>query len=458
MRDKRLSESLVEPSPRQEWLLERSRSLPRQDLRRVPFNLFRALKLKPAIDCERLRQAFRHLLVKYDVLRWTFPIVNERVTVRVLEPKAVDIDVVDASTDDASCFAERLARDAAVSLHEIGGPLISLTVYLRPNDTSIVLLRFFHAIVDGLSIGLIVQELVLAYLDPRGVAEPKHRSAPFSEFAAWQRQFTTSSEGERALTYWRNKLCDVPRRLSWPSDRPDTASYTTAFTLDKEMGEQVALDVSVLAQSQGNTPYRVLLGACMATLYALTGVADIPVTSSVINRKRLRFRDTIGWIANGIIFRERFSPDESVREFLQRLSSSVDEALEHQEVPYHFVQEAVERDFPGLETAIDQVAFASDAPIRHDEIGFNWFVSQPPGTKMCFGGYEIESVPVKVEECLRDLTFYARQSKGSLNISLNVRGDMFSPTDGQRILDLYAAVLVAMVGHPTETIQSILAF
>lgn len=147
--------------------------------------------------------------------------------------------------------------------------------------------------------------------------------------------------------------------------------------------------------------------------------------------------------------------EEIVSDFVARLNNSVVEGLKYQGMPYHLILSAVEDDFPGLPTALDQVCFRLNTPARNNEFGYNFYSSQAPETKFSWGGHEIEAVPLGVRDCVRDLEFVARISGDVITVSLITRGDVFGPAAGAQILDVYARVLTAVVNNPQSTISTI---
>jgi non-ribosomal peptide synthetase component F len=240
-----------------------------------------------------------------------------------------------------------------------------------------------------------------------------------------------------------------------PYDRSSVHTYKLASTLINVLDASAAAKLYELVRRSGGTSYRILLGACMVTLFALTGVVDAPVTAAVANRTNWHFRQTVGWIANEIVFRERLDPKERVSEFIARLGDCIDEGLDHQEVPYHLVLDSIAHDFPGQPTALDQVSFRLNAPPRNKEFGYSFFVNQAPGYKVSWAGYQIQTVAIEVDDCVRDLEFVARVSTDAVTLILVCRGDVFSPAAGQRILDLFESILIAMLNDPEQVIAKI---
>lgn len=441
------------PTHRQRWLLDLCRRLAPGDMRRRYWTLANAVRLAPPLEEERLARAWRAALAANPALRWSFARDG---SVHVLPPESFPVASIEAGgwTPEETL---RAAQAAAFDLIEPeGGPLVALAHY-RERSGSVLLLRFHHILVDGISVMVLVRELIGAYLlgaPPRAAA-----TGNFAEFATWQRAFVESPAGARQLDYWKRQLAGLPAPLPLPFDRPDEGRFSDGRYLSRTVDPDAARRARSLAASVGAPLFRVLLAAFNCAIAAITGVPDAPVTSSVAARTQRRFAETIGWIANGTSLRCEIDQDESVADYCRRVSETVTGALENQDYPRCLIDAALDRDFPGVPSALDQIGFGVGAPLTKDDLGINALLVQPAGA---WGDYRFEMLPLQSIECVRDFTLTALDTprpEGDpvLSLSLNYRADVFDAATVERMGELYEAALDLMSRENDRRIGDILA-
>lgn len=438
---------------RQRWLLDHCGRLAAGDMRRRYWTLANAVRLAPPLEEERLARAWRAVLIANPALRWSF---GGDGSVRVLPPEAFPVLSVDAR-DWPPEETLRAAQGSALDLIEPeGGPLVALSHY-RERSGSVLLLRFHHILVDGISVMLLVRELIGAYLlgaPPRAAA-----TGNFPEFAAWQRAFVESPAGARQLDYWKRQLAGLPAPLPLAFDRPDDGRFSDGRYLSRTIDPGAARRARALAASVGAPLFRVLLAAFNCAIAAITGVPDAPVTSAIAARTQRRFAETIGWIANGTSLRCEIDEDESVADYCRRVSETVTGALENQDYPRSLIDAALDRDFPGIPSALDQIGFGVSAPLTQDDLGINALLVQPSGA---WGDYRFEMLPLESIECARDFTLTALdtprpEGEPVLSLSLNYRADVFDAATVERMGELYEAALDLMTRDEDRRIGEIVA-
>lgn len=338
-----MNEFVPEPTSRQVWCMRLCRSLKSDDMRRRFWTLANAATLMPALDGERLAEAWRATLEANPALRCTFTEDGDAIIAQVLPLDHFPVKQIDTegwSADEVIASVNATTADYA----PLDGPLAMLTHY-RSSTSSTLLALFHHGLIDGTAMTLLIRELIGAYLLGR---PPNARATGnFAEFAAWQRDFLAGPAGARQFDYWMGQLADLPPPLPLPYDRPDNHRFTDGRYLSCAVAPSVAEGVRVLARSLGVPPFRPLWAAFNISIAAMTGVDDAPIVCSVANRTNRRFRETIGWLANAVHLRCAIESGERVRAYCARVSRMVDAAIDNQEYPRNLVDDALEAQFPG---------------------------------------------------------------------------------------------------------------
>ena len=181
----------------------------------------------------------------------------------------------------------------------------------RAADDHILVFAIHHAIADGWTLGVFVQELCIAYIQSvRGMSEPLPAvPLTYSAWGAAERAFWQPSELEPRAAFWEKQLAG--HRRIWPAlEGPDTASgahhrIVTHFPAD------LANTARELARRSGATLFSTLLTAFQLALARWTGADDILVGTPVANRTRQATNETMGYFAGIVPLRSRVDPERS---------------------------------------------------------------------------------------------------------------------------------------------------
>ena len=191
----------------------------------------------------------------------------------------------------------------------VGGPLYRVKMLQRGPGDFVMVFVTHHAIADGWTLGLFVENLVAAYLLGKGGGNPALPPVPLS-YIAW-------GAAERA--YWQPAL--VQERAGFWSARLDgsqhlwEASAETHFTgpLQRHVSEvpgDLTTALRALARSTGTTFFNTLLTAFQWTLSKWTGKDDITVGTPVANRTKQNVKETMGSFAGNIPLRGQVDHDK----------------------------------------------------------------------------------------------------------------------------------------------------
>ncbi len=211
--------------------------------------------------------------------------------------------------------SEDLEEISRAIFHEpfdlLQGPLYRVVLLSRAADDHVLVFAIHHAIADGWTLGVFVQDLCIAYIQSvRGLSEPLP-AVPLT-YTAWgaaERAFWQPSELEPRAAFWKKQLAGH-RRL-WPElEGSDTASgahhrIVTHFPAD------LANTARELARRSGATLYSTLLTAFQLALSRWTGADDILVGTPVANRSKQASNETMGYFAGIVPLRAHVDPERS---------------------------------------------------------------------------------------------------------------------------------------------------
>jgi amino acid adenylation domain-containing protein len=308
----------------------------------VPF----AWRLRGAVDAAAVAAAIGDVVARHESLRTVFDTRDGVPCQRVLEDVRPDV-VMDTITEPAL----PAAMDGAIAtVFDLSADVpLRAWLFAVGAEEQVLLVVIHHIAADGWSALPLMRDLSTAYRARVAGAEPEFEPLPvqYADYALWQRALLgersdPSSEMSRLLEFWTAALDGLPDHLALPTDRPRPAasSYrggTVYFDLDPEL--HAAL--TGFAQSAGVTMYMVLQAAFATLLTRLGAGTDIPIGSPVAGRTDQALEELVGGFVNTLVLRTDTSADPSFAGLVARVRETDLAALNHQELPFEQLVEAV---------------------------------------------------------------------------------------------------------------------
>ncbi|GAA3815490.1 hypothetical protein GCM10022226_40280 [Sphaerisporangium flaviroseum] len=391
-------------------------------------NLNMRIDLPGDIDPGRLRQALGGVVERHEALR-TALAVEDGDLVQIVEvelPVTLAVsDLTAGSGDREEAFAELAAREAAAPFELGSAPLWRAHLVRVAADDWRLLLIAHHAVFDARSGDNLLAELMEIYDAIGRQRPPRLPDLPvqYADYAAWQRGRLGEGTLADLLGYWRRQLDGIPADLGLPRDRPRPArrSYAGA-EYHVNLPADFAARVEALAKGRGVTLFMVLLAGFTAVLGRFAGRQDVVVGSPVSGRELPEVEPLIGMFVNMLVLRTGLHGDPAFTELLERVRTTVVDALDHAEVPFDRLVEALRphRD-------------PSTPPIY--QVGFNLL----PLT----GRYQFSNGTAQL-----DLTMDVIKTEDGIGVWVEYSTELFDEETVARLVTAYRVLLEAAVADP----------
>jgi hypothetical protein len=196
-------------------------------------------------------------------------------------------------------------------------------VFHRGNDEYAMALSIHHAIADGWTLGVFIQDLCVAYLQER--MGMHHTPLPpvavsYSDWSTAERAFWQPAEVQSRMPFWKKTL-EGYRRM-WSTREQPRAIPGKALRWVSHLPHDLATAAQDLARTQGTTLYSTLLTAFQAAFARWAGVDDILVGSPVANRGKQAVRETMGYFAGIVPIRGQVDPDRAFADSLRAVDTA----------------------------------------------------------------------------------------------------------------------------------------
>lgn len=209
-------------------------------------------------------------------------------------------------------------------------PLLRALVLRTAEDRHALVISVHHAVCDGLSLGVLLAELIAAY-DGQQMPEA---ALQFADYVVWSSR-DEPGQGTEPARYWRDELAGAPLVLELPTDRrrPGHPTYDGARHAVR-VDPDLAARVRRFGTRRGATTSAVLLTAFLVVLHRLSGAADLVVGVPVANRARPELADVVGYLATTGVLRSDVRSGPSLGELLAQVQDRLTGMIDHAGIPF----------------------------------------------------------------------------------------------------------------------------
>jgi hypothetical protein len=285
------------------------------------------IEIKGPITHEQCQAALQRVIDRHEALRTSFlpgkdkPLQMIRTTVEaVLGYREL------APGEDLEAVMQETYRRPFDMLQ---GPVHRVEMIRRGVNDHVLAFAFHHAIADGWSLGVFVQDLCTAYVMGLsglkkavavGMMGLKNSLPPvgqtYSEWAAAERAVWQPTEVARRAVFWKSQLAGSTRIWGGTDTSQPLERWVSAIPAD------LARNGKALAISHGTTLFSMLLAVFQLTLSKWTGKTDILVGTPVANRNKDSVRETMGYFAGVVPIREKVDPSLGFPEHLKNVAET----------------------------------------------------------------------------------------------------------------------------------------
>lgn len=302
------------------------------------YNAPLSLRLPRAVDTDTLTRALRWVMERHEALRTGLRSQEGQLVQVVHEVGEVPLVREDFTGRDEQAIAERVGQEER-AVFDLSGPSLLRCLLLDVDDgAQILCVTTHHAISDGWSLAIILEELRHACERFADGGTPRREPVGhhLGDLAAWEARRLDEGGFNDALRHFSEDLggmgrLELPRR---DTDEPDgggdeQAGGTVPFVLPAELHARV----EDLATRTDVTPHTVYTSVFGLLLSRYCGQEDFGVGTIWANRQRAELGGTVGFLVNTLPLRLDMRGNPTFGELLTATSRRALGLMRHQDVP-----------------------------------------------------------------------------------------------------------------------------
>jgi hypothetical protein len=290
------------------------------------------IELKARITFKEVETAIQRVADRQEAMRISFLPGKERVMqiIRASGKPLLSYRELASAEARPEALEQLMNETRRLPFDLMQGPLYRVEMLRRAANDHLLMFSIHHAIADGWSLGVFVQDLCAAYVmglsglrkavavGVMGLANTLPPVAQtYTEWATAERAFWQPAELDPKLVFWKSQLAGYSRIWS-DVEGPITASGAHQRMIS-HFPAQLASAARELARRNGTTLFSTLLAAFQVALSRWTGAQDILVGTPVANRTKQAMKETMGYFAGIVPLRSLIDPKRSFSAGLRAL-------------------------------------------------------------------------------------------------------------------------------------------
>ncbi|MGQ4510754.1 amino acid adenylation domain-containing protein [Streptomyces sp. DW26H14] len=422
---------------------ERLWALAQADGTGVAYNEQMGFRLTGPLDPAVLAAAFDALVDRHEIMRTRLVPTEDGTAEQVVDPPGTGFRL---TAEDLSALRDPVARLDAVQREECAAPfdfaaeaLIRGRLLALGPAEHILVLTAHHSVFDGWSQNVMLSDLSAIYEALRlGEDRPPAPSGlRYTDYARAQRAWLARSgdAGPAAHeAYWRRQLSGAPPLIELPSDRPrPPVQDFRGGRVRVEIGEELTCELKTVAEKYQVSLYSVLMAGWYVLLARLSGETDIVVGVPTANRRGRGAENVMGFFVNTLALRVDVAASRTGAELLRAVRGALRDGLNHVDLPFSRVVEAVNPPRGAGHTPLFQTLFAWVPPL---------------GGHLRLPGVETTPVPAPYAPAKFDLALALAEVDGRITGELDYATALFDRATAERFTAFFTRLLTQLAEDP----------
>jgi amino acid adenylation domain-containing protein len=310
-------------------------------------------------------------------------------------------------------------------------------VRLAPRRHAFIL-TVHHIICDGWSVSIFYRDLLLLYARHAGM-EDASLPAIRLDYPHYCRGQVAAQEGEHArqqLAWWMTQLRGVSPWIALGRQRTShNKERTGCKTVPFEIPGGLTAGLNRLSLEWQTGVFPMLMAGLQVALHVLSGQSAFCVGTAVANRRKREFENLFGFFANTLPIPARIDPEQSLRQFVNRVAGDCRGAGRHGDV-----------DFGAIVRELEPARTAGRNPLVQVMFAYQNYPSLDSLLQDYHGPLQAESFSVEADRTKFDLTLYVKPRAGRLEGLWQFRHPVLEQADIKRLQAIFLDTLESIVG------------
>ncbi|PUA26609.1 MAG: hypothetical protein B0W54_22975 [Cellvibrio sp. 79] len=391
---------------------------------KITYNIPAVYNILGPLDYLKLKEALHQLIQRHESLRTSLAFINGEVmqTIHHQADVSTTIEFFSGAAGDIDNCIHNFTRPFDLNQ----APLLRLGVFSVDDYQHVLMINVHHAVADGISLSIYLQELAALY---QGIVLPPPR-LHHKDYSEWELGEDYAAITRQQREFWLSLLPDNLPLLDLPTDysRPAKSSYR-GKSLHLELAPALAEKLHNACQQQGYTLYMVTLAAFGILLHKYSRQQDLIIGTPAMGRQHPDLQTVTGMLVNTLALHLTPTADSTLKNYLGQIKQMVIGAIDNQGFLFEELLNHINPVTDNSRNPVFDVFFS----LVTEELG----QFSLPGTQTTPREFEFPIAKFDLS-----LTVYERAT--GIDLTLEYATDLFKAETAQTLLQHYQMVITQL--------------
>lgn len=373
------------------------------------------IQLSNQIDLDRLEAAIHYVLQTNDSFNIRITEVDGIIKQYIAPYEYEKIQFIDFdSISNDLIYEQWLEENNQIPINLYDNKLIQITTF-KINHKYGYNLKTHHAIADGISLGITINEITEQYnnlISGKNIDYITKQS--YINYISLEEEYLKSLRFEKDKAYWNEKFKNSPNLV-------DIKVHNSKITSTVAKRKKVYIpykqykDIQEFCKQQKLSTFSFFLGVLYIYLNKITNENDLIVGTNYANRTSKEEKSTLGMFVSTVAFRNEIRDDQSFINLLRTLSQEQIKVLRHQKYPYNYLMQ----DFKAIHNT-NEVSRLFGIALEYRPLQWTKMDGQVVKAEHEFCGHEINDVLLRIVEMI---------DEDNLELHIDYRTALFDETE-----------------------------
>lgn len=407
----------------------------------LAYNNCIALNLEGELNQDNLIKAVDHVVERHTALR---TLISKEEDIQWIEDnhqyEFVTQDFSNLTAENQTKSVETFLEEESRRVFDLSSSIFRCFLITLSDDQSIFGMTIHHITCDGVSVGIILEEIASIYTSLcKGENIDLPPAEQYHQYLHHMDELAKTQSMKDQLDYWTNTLDTDCPELNMPLDykRPELKTYSGA-RISTTVPSDVYSELKSLSKSLHATYFMVLEATYSLLLHLLSGQDKLSVGIAFAGRGYPESESVVGYCSNIYPILSTLKEDDSFELYLKRLKMVLLDAYENQDCSF---AEIIEKS--GKTRDKSRSFFFS--------VAFNWDRVFIPN----FADLSVSHHPQPIAGTEYDMMPNIMEVNDAITISWDYNTDLFEETSIKIFADSFGKLLDDIIKNPKISIADL---
>ena len=284
------------------------------------YNMFHVIEMGGDINPEKLKESLIKVFNHHSYLKSIITQKDGEVCIKRQDDAEVNVSVIYKE-------CTKMVKDKFAKPFDLrDSPLYRAEIYYYDNQTTL-LLDIHHIIFDGISLNILVENLIKAYQDEELLEESY---TGFEYILEDYRQVNSGSYNE-SEEFFNSKLAEID---SATDITPNISKSIENAELGEYYNSMSKESIDGYCKEYNITPNNLFLSATLLTLSKYAYTKDMLIATISSGRLNPNYENTLAMIVKTLPFIHRIDSTQNIGEYFESIQNTLTETINHENYPF----------------------------------------------------------------------------------------------------------------------------